>query len=94
MNRLVLEVQTAAKQRRSGQSRQTGAHAEDVAIDAWQKEHSLRAIEMEKTLDKSVELTEAGKGKHFIGDFLPPDELAKFMEKVKAIKEGRNPGKL
>ena len=25
-------------------------------------------------------LTAMGKGKHFIGDFLPPDELEKFME--------------
>jgi splicing factor 4 len=32
------------------------------------------------------------KGKHHIGDFLPPKELEKFIEKAKAIKEGRNPG--
>ena len=25
-------------------------------------------------------LTESNKGKHFIGDFLPPDELERFME--------------
>lgn len=25
-------------------------------------------------------LTEANRGKHFIGDFLPPDELERFME--------------
>ena len=25
-------------------------------------------------------LTELGRGKHFIGDFLPPDELERFME--------------
>ena len=36
-------------------------------------------------------LTEEGKGKHFIGDFLPPEELEKFQEKVKAIREGRDP---
>ena len=28
-------------------------------------------------------------GKHHIGDFLPPDELKKFLEKHKALKEGR-----
>lgn len=33
-----------------------------------------------------------GKGKHHIGDFLPPKELEKFLEKSQAIKEGRNPG--
>ena len=86
MNKLVQQVQSAAAQRRGG------ANAEDKAMEAWQKEHSLRASEMQKTIDKAGELTEAGKGKHFIGDFLPPDELVKFMEKVKAIKEGRNPG--
>ena len=90
MNKLVQQVQSAAAQRRGGVK--GGAHAEDKAMEAWQKEHSLRALEMEKTVEKSGELTEAGKGKHFIGDFLPPDELAKFVEKVKAIKEGRNPG--
>ncbi len=42
--------------------------------------------------DKAIELTERSKGKHHIGDFLPPEELEKFIEKVKAIKEGRNPG--
>lgn len=29
-----------------------------------------------------------GKGKHFIGDFLPPEELEKFMETFKALKVG------
>lgn len=28
-------------------------------------------------------LTEAGRGKHFIGDFLPPEELERFMETFK-----------
>ena len=37
----------------------------------------------------SVSLTEKGKGRHHMGDFLPPEELARFQEKVKAIKEGR-----
>lgn len=34
-----------------------------------------------------------GRGKHFIGDFLPPDELEKFMETFKALKvNGESPG--
>ncbi|NXR07410.1 SUGP1 protein, partial [Semnornis frantzii] len=37
------------------------------------------------------QLTQMGRGKHFIGDFLPPDELEKFMETFKALKEGREP---
>jgi len=36
-------------------------------------------------------LTAEGRGKHHLGDFLPPDELEKFMEKCQAIKEGRTP---
>lgn len=37
---------------------------------------------MEKTRRWADDLTQKAKGKHHIGDFLPPDELAKFMEKV------------
>ena len=36
--------------------------------------------------EKAQELTQKGKGKHHIGDFLPPDELKKFSAKVKAVK--------
>ena len=32
------------------------------------------------------------QGKHHIGDFLPPQELEKFIERANAIKAGRNPG--
>lgn len=39
--------------------------------------------------DESIAATERAKGKHHMGDFLPPEELARFQEKVKAIKEGR-----
>ncbi|XP_068605259.1 SURP and G-patch domain-containing protein 1 [Brachionichthys hirsutus] len=54
-------------------------------------EHRLRQLEMEKTREWAESLTEMGKGKHFIGDFLPPEELEKFMETFKALKEGRDP---
>lgn len=37
---------------------------------------------MQETQAKAIELTNMGEGKHHIGDFLPPDELARFMEKV------------
>ncbi|VDK89345.1 unnamed protein product [Dibothriocephalus latus] len=36
-------------------------------------------------------LTEMGQGKHHIGDFLPPDELERFMETYRALKDGREP---
>lgn len=45
-------------------------------------------MEMEKTQNKASELTEAAQGRHHIGDFLPPEELTKFMTKFQAIKSG------
>ena len=51
-------------------------------------EHKARKLEMEKTKEKAVELTQAATGKHHIGDFLPPEELNKFMAKFSAIKSG------
>ncbi|XP_040000385.1 SURP and G-patch domain-containing protein 1 isoform X2 [Xiphias gladius] len=64
---------------------------EEVDMQAGTWEHRLRKMEMEKTREWAESLTEMGKGKHFIGDFLPPEELEKFMETFKALKEGRDP---
>lgn len=64
---------------------------EEIDGQAGTWEHRLRQMEMEKTREWAEQLTEMGKGKHFIGDFLPPDELEKFMETFKALKEGRDP---
>lgn len=41
--------------------------------------------------DWAEALTEANKGKHFIGDFLPPDELERFMETFRVGQFYRNP---
>ena len=54
-------------------------------------EHQKRRLEMEKTQALAEKLTDEAQGKHFIGDFLPPAELEKFMETFKALKEGRTP---
>lgn len=51
-------------------------------------EHKARKLEMDKTLEKSSQLTESAQGKHHIGDFLPPEELTKFMSKFQSIKSG------
>ncbi|KAH0625899.1 hypothetical protein JD844_034260 [Phrynosoma platyrhinos] len=61
----------------------------DNELGTW--EHQLRRMEMDKTREWAEQLTQMGRGKHFIGDFLPPDELEKFMETFKALKEGREP---
>ncbi|GFR03562.1 SURP and G-patch domain-containing protein 1 [Trichonephila clavata] len=62
---------------------------EDTEGGTW--EHKKRANEMEKTKTWADELTEQAKGKHHIGDFLPPEELENFLEKWDAVKEGRTP---
>uniref|UniRef100_A0AAZ3RZQ8 SURP and G-patch domain-containing protein 1 n=1 Tax=Oncorhynchus tshawytscha TaxID=74940 RepID=A0AAZ3RZQ8_ONCTS len=64
---------------------------EEVDQQAGTWEHRLRHMEMEKTREWAESLTDMGKGKHFIGDFLPPEELEKFMETFKALKEGHDP---
>ncbi|KAM8961600.1 SURP and G-patch domain-containing protein 1 [Pelodytes ibericus] len=61
----------------------------DNEMGTW--EHQLRQMEMDKTREWAEQLTDMNRGKHFIGDFLPPDELEKFMETFKALKEGREP---
>lgn len=62
---------------------------EDTEGGTW--EHKLRKEEMVATERWAEELTEKSKDKHHIGDFLPPDELARFMEKYSALKEDREP---
>lgn len=45
----------------------------DKSSETW--EHKRRAREMLKTAEKALEVTKANVGKHFIGDFLPKDEV-------------------
>jgi len=60
---------------------------EDTEGGTW--EHKKRRKEMQKTEEWAGDLTEMGRGKHHLSDFLPPEELEKFMENVKAVQEGR-----
>lgn len=55
---------------------------EDVNGGTW--EHKLRSQEMEATIKWAEALNQQCEGKHHIGDFLPPEELKKFMEKYKS----------
>lgn len=59
---------------------------EDTTDGTW--EHKRRRQEMSKTQLLAQKLTESATGKHHIGDFIPPDELEKFMQKWDALKEG------
>lgn len=62
---------------------------EDTDGGTW--EHKLRDKEMQATERWAQELTRQSEGKHHIGDFLPPEEFKRFIEKSTAIKEGRQP---
>lgn len=62
---------------------------EETEGGTW--EHKLRSAEMEATQMWAEELTAQAEGKHHIGDFLPPDELKKFMEQYNALKQGKEP---
>merc|ERR1719445_962930 len=59
---------------------------EDTEDGTW--EHKARLAEMAKTqadAEKQTAVMEEGRG-HHIGDFLPPEELKKFMNKYKALR--------
>ncbi|XP_071794994.1 SURP and G-patch domain-containing protein 1-like [Asterias amurensis] len=62
---------------------------EDTHGGTW--EHKQRTQEMTETRERAEILTQMGRGKHHLGDFLPPDELEKFLETLEALKEGRTP---
>jgi splicing factor 4 len=62
---------------------------EDVNGGTW--EHKLRSQEMEATLKWAEALNKQCEGRHHIGDFLPPEELKKFMEKYETQKNGISP---
>lgn len=62
---------------------------EDTQGGTW--EHKLRNLEMEATAKWTDALNKQSEGKHHIGDFLPPEELKKFMEKYNAQKNNRQP---
>lgn len=63
----------------------------DEETDGGTWEHKLREKEMVATQQWANELTRQSEGKHHIGDFLPPEELKKFMEKSSAVKDGHQP---
>lgn len=62
---------------------------EDVNGGTW--EHKLRSQEMEATIKWAEALNKQCEGKHHIGDFLPPEELKKFMEKYESQQNATQP---
>ncbi|KAJ3093071.1 SURP and G-patch domain-containing protein 1 [Quaeritorhiza haematococci] len=69
------------------------AWPEDEIIDeggTW--EHKKRALEMSMTEEKAKKLTEAAQQRksHHIGDYIPKEELDRFEQQVRALKEGKS----
>ncbi|PAA94877.1 hypothetical protein BOX15_Mlig013643g1 [Macrostomum lignano] len=60
---------------------------EEASAGAPTWEHKLRQQEMEATKNWAFKLTEMGKGRHHLGDFMDPQELTKFMEQYRQLKE-------
>merc|ERR1719273_2473912 len=85
-NEMLSKKKNAEKLAQMGKNKYEYDSDEDTEGGTW--EHKARKLEMEKTKDKANEQTESGKGMHHIGDFLPPEELTKFMNKFKALQNG------
>lgn len=66
----------------------------DEEVDGGTWEHKRRMQEMEKTRERAEGLTAANEGKSHIGDFLPPDELSRFLRQWEKIRSGKGPGSL
>ena len=54
---------------------------EETEGGTW--EHKARLQEMSNTRDTAERLNSGTEGKHHIGDFLPPEELNKFLSRYK-----------
>ncbi|XP_037076602.1 SURP and G-patch domain-containing protein 1-like [Pollicipes pollicipes] len=93
MNVLLQDIQKkkaeAERLERKGKVKYDYDSDEETEGGTW--EHKRRQAEMTETHAKAEELTQMNEGKHHIGDFLPPDELERFMEKWRALKEDREP---
>lgn len=57
-------------------------------VEGGSWEHRKRAKEMKATAQKNFELTLLASEKHHIADFLPADELNKFIKKSTAVAKG------
>jgi splicing factor 4 len=91
MQKMVAEIKSATQQAGVGSKRNRYEYDSDEEVEGGTWEHKTRTKEMKQTEEKAGELTVKGKGKHHIGDFLPPEELDKFVETVQAVKEDRTP---
>lgn len=87
----ILKCLNNKKFRLQSQGKNKYEYDSDEDTDGGTWEHKLRDKEMQATERWAQELTRQSEGKHHIGDFLPPEEFKRFIEKSTAIKEGRQP---
>ncbi|XP_072038885.1 SURP and G-patch domain-containing protein 1-like isoform X2 [Amphiura filiformis] len=88
-NKKVTRENAEEKSRKNPKRKYEYDSDEDTEGGTW--EHKQRMMEMKATGDHAEMLTQMGRGKHFLGDFLPPEELEKFLETLDALKDGRTP---
>jgi hypothetical protein len=67
----------------------TDAELNGGVIEGGTWEHRKRAKEMLATAQKNYEITAISSGKHHMADFLPQEELNKFLKKSTAVLQGR-----
>ena len=80
------QVQARVQKNSLGRSQLDYDSDEDTEGGTW--EHKARTLEMAKTQAEAEKANSAfAEGKHHIGDFLPPEELNKFMNKYKVSSE-------
>ncbi|XP_057658879.1 SURP and G-patch domain-containing protein 1-like isoform X1 [Diorhabda carinulata] len=76
---MVKKKEEAERLKLAGKNKYEYDSDEDTEGGTW--EHKAREKEMMNTQLWANELTKQAEGKHHIGDFLPAEELKKFMEK-------------
>jgi len=78
----------AAASARQAKGKNQMEYDSDEETEGGTWEHRARALEMEKTLAEASKASSDLAGGHHIGDFLPSEELSKFMNKFKAMQSG------
>lgn len=75
--RVAYEHQAALGRKRDAQNKYEYDSDEDTDGGTW--EHKVRQREMQSTRLWAEQLTRQAEGKHHIGDFLPPEQLSKYV---------------
>lgn len=88
-NEMLAKRQEIDRLAKSGRFKYEYDSDEDLDGGTW--EHKMRKAEMESTRNWADATTTVNQGRHHIGDFLPPDELKKFLDQHDK-KKGKDGG--